>query len=141
MRLGVRREICKGSESSWILLSSSSECEPPCESPASGLLQTRSYDGRGSQTTRKNNFERAKRGVFYTAADGSTAENEGERTFLMTTSDGAQMRKVTFQVANVNKALKWVSKMVRNGNRVVFDTSGSYNRGHDGGTARKATEE
>ena len=45
---------------------------------------------------------------------------------LMSTSDGAQIRKVTFQVANVNKALGSVSKMVRDGNRVVFDTSGSY---------------
>ena len=44
----------------------------------------------------------------------------------MWTSDGAQLRKVTFQVANVNKALGSVSKMVRNGNRVVFDTSGSH---------------
>ena len=42
------------------------------------------------------------------------------------TSDGAQLRKVTFQVANVNKAFGSVSKMVRNGNRVVFVTSGSY---------------
>ena len=36
------------------------------------------------------------------------------------------LRKVTFQVANVNKALGSVSKIVRNANRVVFDTSGSY---------------
>ena len=31
-----------------------------------------------------------------------------------------------FQVSNVNKAVGSVSKMVQNGNRVVFDTSGSY---------------
>ena len=43
----------------------------------------------------------------------------------MSTSDGAQLRKVTLQVANVNKALGSVSKMVRNGN-MVFDTSGSH---------------
>ena len=33
--------------------------------------------------------------------------------------------QVTFQVANVNKALGSVSKMARNGNRVVFNASGS----------------
>ena len=32
------------------------------------------------------------------------------------------MKKVTFQVANVNKALGSVSKIVRNGNSVVFET-------------------
>ena len=51
--------------------------------------------------------------LFYTTADGSIVKNEGEKTLLTSTSDGAQLRKVTFQVANVNKAL-------------VFDTSGSY---------------
>ena len=57
------------------------------------------------------------------AHDGrrSTVENEGVKTLLMSTSDGAQLRKVTFQVANANKALESVSKMVRNGNRVVLD--------------------
>ena len=44
----------------------------------------------------------------------------------MSTADGAQLRKVTLQVANVNETLGSVSKMVRNGDRVVLDTSGSY---------------
>ena len=68
---------------------------------------------------KKVESEGSKRGVFHTTADGSTVENEGKKTPLMSMSDG-------FQVANVNKALGSVSKMVRNGNRVVFDTSGSY---------------
>ena len=33
-------------------------------------------------------------------------------------------------MANVNKALRSVSKMVRNGNRVVFDTSGGRTESH-----------
>ena len=70
--------------------------------------------------------EGSKRGVFHATTDGSNVENEGEKTFLMSTSDGAQLRKVTFQVVNVNKAPGSVSKMVRNGNRVEFDTSGPY---------------
>ena len=36
---------------------------------------------------------------------GSTVENEGENTLIMSTADGAQLRKGTFQVTNVNKAL------------------------------------
>ena len=36
------------------------------------------------------------------------------------------IEEVICQVANVNKALGSVSKMVRNGNRRVFDTSRSY---------------
>ena len=67
-----------------------------------------------------------KRGVFYPTADSTTVEREAETTLLMSTSDGTQLKKMTFQVANVNRALVSVPKMVRNGNRVVFDTSGSY---------------
>ena len=63
---------------------------------------------------------------MYTTADGSTVENEGEKTLIMSTASGAQLRKVTFQAANVNKALGSVSKMVRNRNRVAFGTSRSY---------------
>ena len=77
----------------------------------------------------------------------------------MSTADGSQLRKVTFQVANVNKALGSVSKMVRNGNRVVFNASVSYienkmtndilwlrktrsvRRGQYGGASRKRPEE
>ena len=57
--------------------------------------------------------------------DRSTVENEGEKTLTMT-ADGSPLGKVTFQVANVNMAFGSVSKMVGNGNRVVFDSSGSY---------------
>ena len=104
--------------------------------------------------------EGSKHGVFYTTADGSTVEKRRrERTLLLSTSDGAQLRRVTFQVANVNKAHGSVSKMVRSGNGVVFDASGSdienkmtnrcamaprmrwsIRRGHGGSTARKRTE-
>ena len=50
----------------------------------------------------------SKRGAFHTTADGSTVENEGEKTLIMSTADGAQLRKVTFQMAIVNKALQSV---------------------------------
>ena len=51
--------------------------------------------------------------MFHTTVDGSTVENEAEY--------GSALKKV-----NVNKALGSVSKIVENGNRVVFDASGSY---------------
>ena len=36
------------------------------------------------------------------------------------------MRHMVFQVAAVNKALGSVSQIVSNGNRVIFDPTGSY---------------
>ena len=89
-------------------------------------LQKQSYRGRGFRYTRLWNQKGPRRGVLHNTADGRTVEKEGEKTLIMSTADGAQLRKVTFQVANVNKALGSVSKMVRKGNRVVFDTSGSH---------------
>ena len=44
----------------------------------------------------------------------------------MSTLDGERARKMTFQVARVNKALGYVSKIVANGNRVIFDQNGSF---------------
>ena len=65
-------------------------------------------------------------GVYYTTADGTPVHNEGEKTLTMCTPDGQHLRQMTFQVAAVNKALGSVSKIVNNGNRVVFDMDGSY---------------
>jgi hypothetical protein len=64
-------------------------------------------------------------GVFYTAANGETIDNEGEKTLTMATKDW-QTRQMTFQVADVSKALGSVSKICSNGNRCVFDDEGSY---------------
>ena len=44
----------------------------------------------------------------------------------MCTADGNHLRRMTFQVAAVNKALGSVSKIVANGNRVVFAQDGSF---------------
>ena len=68
----------------------------------------------------------SKSGVYYTTADGTPVHNEGEKTLTMCTADGNHMRRMTFQVAAVNKALGSVSKMVENGNKVVFARDGSY---------------
>ena len=51
--------------------------------------------------------------------------NEGEKTLTLATQGGG-MRQMTFQLAAVNKALGSVSQIVGNGNRVVFEPSGSF---------------
>ena len=68
----------------------------------------------------------SKAGEFYVAANNQRIYNEGEKTLLLSSPDGNDLRKMTFQCANVNKALGSVSQIVNNGNRVVFDRGGSY---------------
>ena len=65
--------------------------------------------------------EGSKSGAVYTAANGGTFSNEGERKLYLATLQGDIMRKMDFQVTNVTKALGSVSRMVKNGNKVVFD--------------------
>ena len=65
-------------------------------------------------------------GVTYTAADGNALYNKGEKTLLLSSLDGSDWRKMTFQCTDVNKALGSVSQIVRNGSKVVFDSEGSY---------------
>ena len=59
-------------------------------------------------------------GMSYTGADGSPIPNLGERTVDAVLENG-QHTKMNFQVCPVTKALGSVSKMVKNGHRVVFD--------------------
>ena len=58
---------------------------------------------------------------FYTTANGTKVYNEGQREMYLATLDGKSLRKMTFQVGKVSKALGSVSQMVDNGNRVVFE--------------------
>ena len=51
--------------------------------------------------------------VFYTTADGSTVENEGERTLIMSATDGAQLRKESDFPSDTPRHLGRVSKLVR----------------------------
>ena len=64
--------------------------------------------------------EGLKEGRWYTTADGSPIYNEGERTLEVSSFDGAQTRKMTFQVADVNAALVSASNIVNSGNRIVM---------------------
>ena len=63
----------------------------------------------------------SRRGVMYEVANGERIPNLGEKRFVGHTEEGME-RKVTAQVAEVNKALLSVKKIVAAGNRVVFDT-------------------
>ena len=59
-------------------------------------------------------------------AGGKEIPNYGERTLTLSTLDWSSVRNMTFQVTDVTKALGSVSKIVANGNKVVFDESGSF---------------
>ena len=61
------------------------------------------------------------KGEFYHTADGSRIFNEGQKRVTVTTQDGNNERAMTFQVADVDKALGSVRQIVNNKNRVVFD--------------------
>ena len=65
-------------------------------------------------------------GVTYTAANGQIINNDGEKLLTVATRDTWQTRMMTFQCADVTKALGSVSKICSNGNRVIFDDDGSH---------------
>ena len=65
-------------------------------------------------------------GVKYEVANGVRIPNLGEKKFEAM-AEGGVTRAVTAQVADVNKALLSVSRLVKQGHKVVFDQSGSYN--------------
>ena len=69
--------------------------------------------------------EGSKLGAYYMSPAGQPILNESERTIAMLTKD-KQLRKMTFQVAKTTEALASVSKIVGDGNAVVFDSEGSY---------------
>ena len=64
--------------------------------------------------------EGSKRGAHYVAATNGRIPNEGEYDFAFFTSEGVP-ETMTFQIAEVNKALGSISYLVDHGYRVVFD--------------------
>ena len=93
-----------------ILQSSSVESAPLCEmsSEWTHMPQPLVVDSGAAETVIPRTWfpshktvgsEGSKRGVFYTTADGSTVEHAGEKTLIMSTAGGAQLRNVTFHVA------------------------------------------
>ena len=76
------------------------------------------------------------KGKSYSAANGQTIKNEGERLVSMVTRQG-QWKNMTFQVCDVTRPLASVSKIVEAGHSVVFNPSqdprGSYIQNHTTG--------
>ena len=81
----------------------------------------------------------AKRGVKYEVANGVRIPNKGEKTFKGVSTEGCE-RGIVAQVADVNKALLSVSRMVKFGHRVVFDAE-SYVEDKTTGEKMWLTEE
>ena len=71
--------------------------------------------------------EGSRRGVHYVAANDGRIPNEGEYDLNFSTVEG-QEQCLTFQIAEVNKALCAVSNLVDNGFRVVFDKNMKTNQ-------------
>ena len=63
--------------------------------------------------------EGLQRGQKFIAATGKGIKNKGQRTVRFTTEDGKR-RRMTFQVAKVNKILASVAGICDNGNEVTF---------------------
>ena len=64
--------------------------------------------------------EGSKNGVHYVAANNGRIPNEGEYDFNFSTIEGTE-QCLTFQIAEVNKALCAISNLVDHGFKVVFD--------------------
>ena len=73
---------------------------------------------RGRSKIRPSEASRA--GIHYVAANNGRIANEGEADFAFETSEGHEWN-ITFQVAEVNKALASVSSLVDSNCRVTFD--------------------
>ena len=70
----------------------------------------------------------SRRGAHYLAANNGRIANEGECDFKFQTVEGNK-QNLTFQIAEVNKALGAVSYLVDDGYRVIFDKD--EKTGHD----------
>ena len=80
-----------------------------------------------------------KRGVEYEMANGEYSPNLGEKKFRGVTEEGS-LRGVTAQVVDVSQNLLSVYRCVKAGNRVVFDSEGSYVENKTSGEVNWLTE-
>ena len=67
----------------------------------------------------------SKRGVECEKANGSFCPNLGEKQFVGVTAEG-EAQSVVAQVVDVSQGLLSVKKCTKSGDRVVFDSEGSY---------------
>ena len=82
----------------------------------------------------------SRRGVMYEVANGERIPNEGEKKFKAVTAEGKE-KQMVMQVCDVNQGLLSVSKATAAGNRVVFDSEGSYIQSKDSGEVTWLHEE
>ena len=80
-----------------------------------------------------------KRGVEYEMANGEMAPNLGEKKFSGITEPGT-VRALMAQVVDVSQNLLSVHRCVKAGNRVVFDSEGSYVENKNNGEINWLTE-
>ena len=80
-----------------------------------------------------------KRGAGYEMANGDYAPNLGEKKFSGITEEGT-VRALTAQVVDVSQNLLSVHRCVKAGNRVVFDSEGSYVENKNNGEINWLTE-
>ena len=69
--------------------------------------------------------ETTTKGMQYKVASGSLIPNLREKKFMAVDSNGLERHMVS-QVCDVNKPLLSVSKIVQEGNKVVFSKMGSF---------------
>ena len=69
--------------------------------------------------------DQKKQGVEYEVATGKLIPNLGEKNFVAV-SENEIARQITAQVCDVSQPLLSVRKMMQAGNRIVFDSDGSY---------------
>ena len=78
--------------------------------------------------------------ISFKLADGSRTPHMGEKAFAAYTDQG-HLRHMVAAVTEVDDALLSVSKVVKAGNRVVFDVNGSYIENTTTGEVTPLTEQ
>ena len=84
--------------------------------------------------------EASRKGMWYTAANGTKIYNHGAKDIVGKTESGMEAG-MRFQVADVTKALGSVKKICQAGNRVVFEEKGSYIEDKKTGAKTRIQEE
>lgn len=77
------------------------------------------------RAVRTEEGDASRQGVVYEVANGVQIPNLGEKKFVGTSEEGIS-RGLKAQIADVNKGLLSVAKVVKSGNRVVFEEGGSF---------------
>ena len=83
--------------------------------------------------------EESRKGIGFVAANGGRMNNYGG-TKVEFAKDGKR-KSMSFQVTDCKKPLASVSKIVDKGNRVVFDSEGSYIQNKETGEIMKIERE